>query len=427
MKSLSLGDAREDALAVRLLVLLLPFELVVAQLAHGLFKQVLPAPALLLHPLIALTVTLVVCRQLTRRDVVRQDAVVLAAMALLAMPSAYHVLLGNWWDLRFLLLGVGALLVGLMLSGSGQERSFARLLAVGLLAWSGAVMLVYGMDVSRFLDAHAWARAYDFDQLVLAMRYPESIDLMFFYPLVAGNWNKASNLIVLAYLFIAIAVYRDRAARPLMLTTTAALSVVSILSYSRGGMLVAAGLGACLLLLSRRLDAADRRVWTWLSLLMILPLVLSFVFPAMRQGWFDLTSMGQRVDMIHHAAGAKPPGSAASNMLLGIGVGSYGESQYGNPFSGTHNMFIDLFISGGVLQLSGLLILFAYACFAVVRSGLGSVTQVIGGLAIAAVTALSFREFDLNYLGVSALPSLLIGWFIGEALGPSKGVFKKTV
>ena len=161
------------------------------------------------------------------------------------------------------------------------------------------------------------------------------------------------------------------------------------------------------------------------SLLMILPLVVSFSFPAMRQGWFDLTSIGQRVDLINRAAGANPTASAASHVLLGIGVGSYGESQYGNPFAGTHNMFFDMFIAGGALQLGGLLLLCAYTWLTVVRTGLDSVTQMIGGLAVAAVAVLSFREFDLNYLGVSALPSLLLGWFIGEALGPSGGLFKK--
>ena len=170
---------------------------------------------------------------------------------------------------------------------------------------------------------------------------------------------------------------------------------------------------------------------------MILPLVVSFCLPAMRMAWFDMSSMDQRMVLAYQAIEFEALGLWAGsggawgalmkavqpvlNLLLGIGVGTYGEKLVGNPFASTHNMFLDMFIAGGLIQVIGLLVLIGYSWSVVLSKGLRSVTQMIGGMAILAVVVLSFREFDLNYLGVLALPALLFGWLIGEALGHPSG------
>ncbi len=437
MMRLSVDGVREDMFALKLLIMALPLELAVAQLMHGLFKDFLPAPALLLHPLLALVVVLIVSRHLTRDDLKRQDSFVLMAVVLLAIPCVYHIAQGNWWDLRFLLLGVGSLLLGVMLAVSGGAHFVARPLSMGLIVWCVAVVLAFVADTFQLLDFHEGARRYSMDQLVLAMRYPDSIDLDLYYPKLTGNWNKASNIIVLASMFLMIAIYRDRPARPLFLTAMATMSVVSILSYSRGGMLVSAGLGCFNLLLLLWIPQADRRAWALAALIMILPLVVSFCLPAMRMAWFDMSSMDQRMVLAYQAIEFEALGLWAGsggawgalmkavqpvlNLLLGIGVGTYGEKLVGNPFASTHNMFLDMFIAGGLIQVIGLLVLIGYSWSVVLSKGLRSVTQMIGGMAILAVVVLSFREFDLNYLGVLALPALLFGWLIGEALGHPSG------
>lgn len=438
MMRLSVGGVREDMFALKLLIMALPLELAVAQLMHGLFKDFLPAPALLLHPLLALVVVLIVSRHLTRDDLKRQDSIVLMAVVLLAIPCVYHIAQGNWWDLRFLLLGVGSLLLGVMLAGAGGIRFVARPLAMGLIVWCVAVVLAFVADTFQLLDFHEGARHYSLDQLVLAMRYPDSIDLDLHYPKLTGNWNKASNIIVLASMFMMIAIYRDRPARPLFLTAMATMSVVSVLSYSRGGMLVSAGLGCFNLLLLLWIPQVDRRSWALAALVMILPLAVSFCLPAMRVAWFDMSSMDQRMVLAYQAIEFEALGLGAGsggawgalmkvvqpvlNLLLGIGVGTYGEKLVGNPFAGTHNMFLDMFIAGGLIQVLGLLVLIGYSWLVVLSKGLRSVTQMVGGMAILAVVVLAFREFDLNYLGVLALPALLFGWLIGEALGHPSGV-----
>lgn len=451
MNSLSGGGARAAMWPMRLLILMLPVELAVAQLAHGLFKPLLPAPGLLLHPLLALVVLLVASRRLTREDLMRQDRIVLAAVAMMGLPCVYHLVQGNGWDLRFLLLGVMPLLMGLLLSRSQDTAFFTRPLAVGLLLWCVAIVLAFIADTLQLLDFHEGARAYSLDQLILAMRYPNSIDLRLYYPLLTGNWNKASNIIVLSSMLMMVAIYLDRAARPLYLAAMALMSVVSLLSYSRGGLLVSAGIGVFNLMLLPWIRPGERRGWVLGALLMMLPLVVSLILPAMRLRWFDLSSMDERMGMIEAvdlktvlrgqlgALGAlgAPAGDAGVLaiawhwlvgvvqqvlvFLLGMGVGTYGLQMLGSPFAGTHNMLLDMFIAGGLVQVGGLLTLIGFAWLAVVRRRLGSVTQPIGGMALVAVLVLSFREFDLNYLGVSALPALLLGWFIGEALGGSPG------
>eukprot|EP00952_Eustigmatos_sp_NYUAD-ZCMA_P001361 6084-Eustigmatos_ZCMA.PRE.1 len=70
-----------------------------------------------------------------------------------------------------------------------------------------------------------------------------------------------------------IAIYRDRAARTLYLAAMAVMAVVSLLSYSRGGLLVSAGLGAFNLVLLPWIKPEDRRAWALGAGLMMLPLV----------------------------------------------------------------------------------------------------------------------------------------------------------
>jgi len=463
MIGVSVGLSRDKAIPVQLLILMLPVELAMAQLAHGLFKHVLPAPGLLLHPLLALLVVLIASRRLTRADLMRQDTVVLVGAGMMAFPCVYHLVQGNQWDLRFLLLGVVPLLLGLMWARMRDMSLVTRPLAIGLMLWCTAIVLAFIADTLQLLEFHAHAREYSLDQLILAMRYPNSIDFGLYYPVLTGNWNKASNIIVLSSMLMMIAIYRDRAARTLYLAAMAVMAVVSLLSYSRGGLLVSAGLGAFNLVLLPWIKPEDRRAWALGAGLMMLPLVVSLLLPAMRLRWFDMSSVDERVDMIEavdlktamrapfsltvrsaSSAGADAgflavAMAAIANTLLpiwdwlvdvvrqvmivlaGLGVGTYGMQIKGSPFAGTHNMLLDMFIAGGALQVGGLLLLLAWAWLAVLRRGFGDVPRLIAGMAMVAMLVLSFREFDLNYLGVSALPALLLGWFMGEALGRTPG------
>jgi hypothetical protein len=279
------------------------------------------------------------------------------------------------------------------------------------------VMMIWLVDAFRFIYANDWARLYTWDQLIIAMRYPDSIDMNLYYPFVVGDWNKASNFLVLASLVAVLAIYKNRDIATCCVAIFCAAMVV-FLSFSRGSMLVFAGLGVSLLACSFKWSIRERPVWVIACLIMVLPLVVSLSLEHMRVAWFDMSSSNERIrqltELLHSPKGES---SQLSEWFLGWGVGAYGRTQFGSSFAGTHNLFVDIFMAGGVIQLVGLLSLFIFALYSATRGGWSMGSQVIGGLAVVAVILLSLREFDLNYLGVTSLPSLLLGYLLGASLG----------
>jgi len=409
----------------------MPFDLVIAEVEHGLFKDFLPMLSLVLHPFVIFAVFLICFKQITVANLKRQSVIVHTAMLMLAITCILHAIQGNMLSLNYLILGIGALQLGMLLAMLPDDAQIGimRVLAIGVWCWCICIVSVYSVDIIRLVGTYPWMKKYSIDQMVLAIRYPESIGMHIYYPLITGNWNKVANLIVVMFLFSMIAIYRDMAKRHIYLVAMACMSMVIILSYSRGGILVLAGVSFINLWLSRRIESDHRGAWVLACVFMLLPLIVSVSFPAMRAGWFDNSSIVERLNQITslaagtHAAGTHAAGTHAAgnfnnliDLLIGKGVGVYGTEYFNNPFAGMHNMFIDIFLAGGVTQLLGLIILFTYALYRVGRRHRRSIEEIIGGVAVLAVVILSFREFNLNYLGVSAFLSLLLGLLLGEAI-----------
>lgn len=413
------------------LLILLPFELVIAELGHGLFKGFLSHPALFTQPVVYILAVLVIRRCTLGMGTTRNEAFVAGCLFLMSIPATYHAYRGSQLDLHFLVLGIGGLLAGVELGRGYCRVPVFRFLAIGLTAWCSVIVLVYLIDVFRILKVNPWMSVYRVDQLVLAMRYPESpnirLHINLWYPLVTGNWNKASNVLVLASLFMVVAIAEVRKFSTLYLACFALMAVVSIQAFSRGGMLVSAIMGGGLLLAASSPSKTDRPVIRAAALFMLLPLIVSLLFPAMREAWLDLTSVSLRMTYLEQAPELivrqqRDAMSSVAEVLFGNGVGTYGLSFFGSSFSGTHNMFLDMFFSGGIVQLIAFLALMAHPVIKTMRSyksGTVAIVQTLSCMAIASTVILSFREFDLNYLGVSSLPALLVGWFVGAAERPA--------
>lgn len=470
-----------------MLLTLLPLELAISQASHALLKNYVPAPALLTHPLVALTAILLIGKQLNLgssiRHFIRHDRLLLVGLLLLLLPSIYHASRGSSLDFRFLLLGCGALCLGIVAAHEHLFGKAYRPLAVGLIMWCTFIVAAYAVDVINVRRIFTYIAAYDFDQLILSLRYPGSVDYRLLYPFFVGNWNKASNEVVLGSVLMAMAILYDPNHRHIYYAAMVLMGIVNFVSFSRGGLLISAAIGAFLTVLSFRMKTSAAAQLRICALLLLLPLLLTLSFPAMRSSWLDLYSMNARLEMTKDAIkhfestivqederktsalsdylrsdeevnnvikhrestieraderGAIAPsdnlpprkthillqeqaGSSILTSLFGMGIGVYGRQIWGSPFAGTHNMYFDILLSGGIIQLCGLMILLVYPLYVLLRSKNPSLRRLLGGLGIAAVAVLSLREFDMNYLGVSAMPALLLGLFIGVTLqGPGR-------
>lgn len=401
-----------------LVLAFLPFELLISQVTHGFLKNYVPVPSLLFHPFVFFAAIVLAGGLLSIGSVNKVDRPVLISLIMMAIPSAFHIARGGVLDISFLALGVGPLLFGVLLAKfSHKINYFYKIICFGVTAWCLVVIVIWLVDAFRFIYSNDWARLYDWDQLIVVMRYPDSIDLNLYYPFVVGNWNKASNFLVLASLIAVLAIYKNKNIATCCLAIFC-VAMVIFLSFSRGSMLVFAGVGVSLLACSFRWGIRERPVWVIIFFIMVLPLVVSLSLEHMRFAWFDVSSNNERIRQLAELAqSTKGESSQLSEWLLGGGVGAYGRTQFGSSFAGTHNLFVDIFLAGGVVQLVGLLSLFIFALYSATRGGWSMGSQVIGGLAVVAVILLSLREFDLNYLGVTSLPSLLLGYLLGASLG----------
>ncbi|MBF6617706.1 MAG: O-antigen ligase family protein [Candidimonas sp.] len=262
---------------------------------------------------------------------------------------------------------------------------------------------------------------YSLGQLIVAVRSPgENFPFRIFYPDIVGNWNKAANVIVLGML---IAVYSIAANRRQSGQAHIALSLLSILlflSFSRGAMVVITilliPLWYVFILRAEHFKAVKPRLA--LSIIAA-PVLLSLALPDMRSHWLQLGSMQSRVEQWNRVVAASASTSSSYlDMVFGGGAGSYGMETSGSAASGTHNLFLDTYLWGGALGLTGLtLLLVAYPGVMFSRTllsgGQFSVRQITGLLGVVAIFTLGMREFDLSYLHVTAIPAILTGLFIG--------------
>lgn len=271
-----------------------------------------------------------------------------------------------------------------------------------------------------FFSEHGGLGIYQVDDLVLLMRSPSSIEA-FFYPVVVGNWNKAANILVLGFFLFAISGAHRLRHKFLLSCTLPFISIAITLSFSRGGMLVAL-FGAILILLFRLINHRKVSLYHgYFIFCMMLPFLLTLSTESMRSAWIDTSSIETRIAQLSEFAQAELAGPGSLHDVLdwsrfvGYGVGEYGLRVYNYPFASAHNLFVDSFLSGGLFRLLGLLLLLFAPFVAVAWLRRLDYIRAIGVVALLSISALSFREFALNYLGVSALAAFLVGFFIGVA------------
>lgn len=382
------------------------------QAAHAAISHMVSFPIAFLHPLLALAIILAAIEKTFTLN--RIDVVLLGALLLMAMPSTLHILSGSLLDAQFLLLGVGAIAVGLFLSK--VRASTQRNLCIGLTAWAATFIIAWTIDTIRFVQANEWARVYSLEQLVMVMRYPNdpTIDVSLIYPILIGNVNKASNVFVLGAILIIGLSCERRKFGAFSCVAMPIVALATLLTFSRGGMIALGGLAAAVMISQILLKGRISLLVAWNMVWMFLPLAVTIASSQMRGIWLEFSSLESRVQQLAQVAETKAIDNLSPfSALFGNGIGSYGEQLFGYSFAGTHNLFVDVFLAGGILQVIGLLVLFCLPITQAFKASGGNFTARIGGLGLIGVSFLSFREFDLNYLGVSAFPALLVGFLAG--------------
>lgn len=411
---------------------IIPFELIISIINFHFFEKFFANASLLLHPFIYFFVFYILCSGF--RPETFRSAPALRVALICAIPSAIHVLSGKSDDARFFFLGIMPILAGIILYDHNKKMIIGRVLAASIASWCIIVILAWFFDAYRFIENHEWAREMTFDEILLSIRYPESIRIKMYYPYLVGNWNKAANLVLISYLCVTAFSFYDVKYRKLYFTTLIFLLVVLFFSYSRGAFVVSVIICGTGIFLARKMEDKKRNVFRLTMLLMVVPILLTMLMPATRAGWLNFSSMETRLTLVKNAfsyqsfwdAGIICPENSdlvckvsqalviVERSLIGLGAGAYGRDVFGAPEAGTHNMYLDLFFSGGLLQVIAIATLLGLCIFKAFRNRMDP-TSAIGGLGVFAVVILSVREFDLNYLGVMSLVSFHLGILIGNA------------
>lgn len=407
---------------VGLAAFFMAFDLSIAAAGHGLLSEYIGLGYLLVHPYSVLALGAILhIAKLDRRFLLLPVGLlsVGAVAGVLSSPYSSAAIASRYIWFGLISIAVGAAFV------RRRTRLVVVCLVVGVSVWAAASLAVYSFSVFHLADMYPWLSKYRLDELIVVMRFPGQEFLnQVYYDEVIGNLNQAANrcilaIILLGFLVVSLGV-RLRSAIALYVPVLLLL----IVSFSRGALLVGLVLGIGGFLgtwMFRSRAAATAYAPLWVAL--ILPMVLSFTLPALREGWGDLTTVETRVDQWHAEIG-KSMGeggdgrSVVERFFVGYGPGGYGLARFGQVDAGTHNLFLDVWFGAGVTGLIGLLLLFFRAC---TRALTGLLTEprnqacLASLLGLAAIGALGFREYPLAYLYASGMEGLLLGIFAGLA------------
>ncbi len=228
---------------------------------------------------------------------------------------------------------------------------------------------------------------------------------------ILGNFNKASNTFILMLLFATkffdLNIKRDRLYLKIILII---FTLALLLMFSRLALMLYpfvlyfSKIHKCFsikkykLILSIIFIAFIIKFWSFISFSLDYLLFSKFGDVESDQSGFLGTGNGRIKDWQENLIYFSEP----SIWLKGIGLGQYGKIKYGDIQLGTHNLFLDHFISSGIfIPLSILIIVFFTLIFSLYKQ---SYVIFIGMLIF---VILSFREYSFSYLWVTSNGSFI--------------------
>ena len=89
--------------------------------------------------------------------------------------------------------------------------------------------------------------------------------------------------------------------------------------------------------------------------------------------------------------------------VIGMGVGGYGIEFFDEPLAGTHNLFLDVWMEGGILALLLLILLIACMGLHCFRARDSQSIDVLSGVSVLVLFLLLIREHSPAYLAVTSM------------------------
>lgn len=423
-----------ERLAVFLILcgfLFLPFWLPISAVAWPL-KTYLGWFYLLVHPH-----TLIVCGvflQINKNtgQYWKRTGIYWIGISLLAMGVLLSALFSDARpdiSIRYLWFGILGLAIAFWIFKKDEDKIFLRALCYGISGWAIVSLCVYLYSFHIFFSVFpSISESYQslhWDGLILAMRSPrrEILDIVR-YDEFLGSMNKASNYGVLNILLInyLLAIHKIslKAAAFLYLP----MLMLLIITFSRGAFLVCLGLAGLSLILimldnlKGKKSFVSKRFFLGLAVSLLSPFIVSVSTNRFRQHWIYLASITTRIEFwIELEQDIRQDPDATSKILMGLGPGQYGILRVGLPERSTHNLFLDVWLAGGILGISGFVIWMITAMYFANKGYFGSDDErrrlggLFGLLGLTAIAGLGLREYALAYLYATSMGAVLLAVF----------------
>lgn len=406
-------------------VFFLPFDLIIAQIAHALLSESLGEVYILTHPVLGLSVVLGLGAVLQRRIAIPPVlpygfAVIMAAGFIL---SGYIGSASWLYTTRLISLGVfPIIIVYILFKQDNKNGRYEIALVAGLCSWAILTIILYIIYFLNLLEQFPHLNKLTIDQKLLAARSPgEEVTSTNAFFMISGNVNKISNVALIS-IIIGFGVFVERFRGMIWFASIALIMcTIIIATLSRGTIIVALACGLASFAAAFLQPRSFRYKYVLLGIVLALPIVVCLNSPNLRTYFLELSSLNARIQQWKDVAssssaspGADVSGSILPHLFFGYGPGRYGVITFGTPDAGTHNLLVDIWTDGGVVAAT------AFALLLLVPIGMGlsklyrnwSHQIFVGLLGVFAVVALGLREYELAYLNTSAIGAVLLGWFI---------------
>lgn len=289
--------------------------------------------------------------------------------------------------------GVAAVVYWLLLKYLGV-KFVVNSYMFGYLVWALLSIFLYILYCSAISEYPPYDR-YAWDRFLIYARHPgefwmlsNGIEKEFLFSRFSGNLNKVSNVAILNVMLCML--LRNYIKPYLTALSFLASMVLLFITFSRGALLMSA-LSALLILVFSLFFAKgikQKISGVLLSLLLATPFSIGLSTEFFRVYWTDFSTIERRKehwgDAVHVVRGERRGTDTKSragtawmsmpswgtnmpswNYVFGVGPGSYGLAVEGNENFGTHNLFLDAWLEGGVLS-SGILIFIVLSSFFVI-------------------------------------------------------------
>lgn len=291
-----------------------------------------------------------------------------------------------------------------------QKDTFFKYWYVGTIALIIFATLFSVYNYSAFPE---WFRTRDLEFRLISFRYAYDADTNS-NPAIAimGNFNKASNYLLIMLLFSVRLIPKDQNAKAILIAFWTLATIALVLMFSRLVLLLLPFVFYYSGIRERFCGVLKNRYFYLLFFLfigyfifqasdLVKPTFEYFVYSKFDDNSEDLGVLGTGLNRFEDWGSQGEKFGNAGIWLHGLGVGNYGLS-LGSKDLGTHNLFLDHFFASGIIV--PLIIFLLWSIGFLKALILKDFSLVLGFLII---MALFFREYSFSYLYVTSQGGVL--------------------